>query len=123
MITSLDFRAILSTVRGPCRDNVLIEDSVGSKPSEPRPGGDTAAAAATMCSGPARGRRFRTRVGSDPSSADRIRSCHSVATTSRSSSVSVGGADTAATPVTMCSGPGLRTENPHPPRPQSVVQA
>jgi hypothetical protein len=106
MITNFDFQAIISTVRGPCSDNILtIEDSVGSGPSEPRPGGDTAATTATMCSGPARGRRFCTRVGSEPSSAGMITSCRYVATISPSSSVSVGGADTAATTATMCSGP------------------
>jgi hypothetical protein len=106
MITWFDIVAILSTVRGPCRDNLLIvDDPVGSGRSEAPPGGGTAATPATMCSGPARGRRPCTDVGSEPTSAGMITSSHVAASMSQSSSVSVGGANTAATPVTMCSGP------------------
>ena len=98
MITWFDIVAILSTVRGPCRDNLLIvDDPVGSGRSEARPGGNAAATTATMCSGPAR-------AGSEPSGAGMNTGCHSAATMSPSSSVSVDG-NTAATPATMCSGP------------------
>ena len=98
MITWFDIVAILSTVRGPCRDILTVEDSVGGGPIEARPGGNAAATTATMCSGPAR-------AGSEPSGAGMNTGCHVAATMSPSSSVSVGAANTAATPVTMCSGP------------------
>ena len=98
MITWFDIVAILSAVRGPRSDNLLIEDPVGSGPIEARPGGNAAATTATMCSGPAR-------AGSEPSGAGMKTGCHVAATMSPSSSISVGAANTAATPVTMCSGP------------------
>jgi hypothetical protein len=94
MITWFDIVAILSTVRGACRDNPLTEDSVGGGgPIEARPGGNAAATTATMCSGPARGRRPCPHVGSEPTSAGMITSSHVAASMSQSSS------------VTMCSGP------------------
>ena len=98
MITWFDIVATLSTVRGACSDNLIVEDSVGGRRSEARPGGNAAATTATICSGPAR-------AGSEPSGAGMNTGCHSAATMSPSSSVSVGAANTAATPATMCSGP------------------
>jgi hypothetical protein len=105
MITWFDIVAILSAVRGPRSDNLLIEDSVGGGPIEARPGGNAAATTATMCSGPARAGRLCTRAGREPSGPGMNTGCHVAATVSPSSSVSVGAANTAATPATMCSGP------------------
>jgi hypothetical protein len=106
MITWFDIVATLSTVRGACSDNLLtVEDSVGGGPIEARPDGNAAATTATMCSGPARAGTLCTRAGNEPSGAGMNTGCHSAATMSPSSSVSVGAANTAATPATMCSGP------------------